>query len=392
MRKVTSETGTPATGVSFIQITLSIESAKAAKNEKRGNIMKKALALLLSSLMLVGALTGCGSKSDASNASDSSSASDGAAEEKSVTLKIHCDYTEDHPASQLLAQFCDRVSEATNGTVTIKPYYAGSLGDYTTVFDEVAQGSIDMTWGCNSTTFGEALNVWDMPYLAVTWDDAKTIYAPDSFVSTTMAELCHENGIKMLGLHMIGAGGLAAVKEPKDWDVWGVDHDFLLRVPNSDIMNLPMSAMGYRTQSVNWSELFTALQTGVVDGFVGGHPPAVYDQFRDVVKYYLQINDFFEVATISINNNTFNSLSESQQAALEEAAAWAFDESVANGEATENEYLQKMSDYGIEVIKPDESVLQNFAEHCRTEIWPELRSSINNDEVFDGLMASLNIQ
>lgn len=55
-----------------------------------------------------------------------------------MTLKIHCDYTEDHPASQLLAQFCDRVSEATNGTVTVKPYYAGALGDYTTVFDEVA--------------------------------------------------------------------------------------------------------------------------------------------------------------------------------------------------------------------------------------------------------------
>lgn len=349
--------------------------------------MKKALALLLSSLMLVSSLTGCGSGSETSGTTETASG-----EEESVTLKIHCDYTEDHPASQLLAQFCDRVSEATNGTVTVKPYYAGSLGDYSTVFDEVAQGSIDMTWGCNSVTFGEVLNIWNMPYLAVTWDDAKTIYAPDSFVSTTMTELCHDIGIKLLGLHLIGAGGLAGVKEPKDWDVWGVDHDFLLRVPNADTVNLPMSAMGYRTQSVNWSELFTALQTGVVDGFVGGHPPAVYDQFRDVVHYYLQINNFFEVATISINENTFNSLSESQQAALEEAAAWAFDESVASGEDIENEYLQKLSDYGIEVIKPDEAVLQEFADKCRTEVWPELRSSINNDAVFDGLMDYMNIQ
>lgn len=349
--------------------------------------MKRGIALLLSGLMLIGTLAGCGSKSDSSSGSSS-----GSGEEKSVTLKMHCDYTEDHPSSQLLAQFCQRVSDATDGTVTIKPYYAGSLGDYTTVFDEVAQGSIDMTWGCNSSTFGEALNIWNMPYLAATWDEAAEVFAPDSYVGTTMASLCDEVGIKLLGLHLIGAGSLAATKLPKDWETWGVDHDFLLRVPPADTVVLPMTAMGYRGQTVNWSELFTAVQTGVVDGFVGGHPPAVYDQFRDVIKYCIQFNNFFEVATISINKNTYSKLSEKQQAALEEAATWAFNESVATGEDTENEYLQKMSDYGIEVIKPDASVLQNFAEHCRTEVWPELRSTIDNDEVFDGLMESLGLQ
>ena len=98
---------------------------------------------------------------------------------------------------------------------------------------------------------------------------------------------------------------------------------------------------------------------------------------------------FFEAGTISINKDTFESLSADQQAALEEAAAWAFDESVTGGEATENEYLQKMEDYGIEVVKPDDAVLEAFAASCREEVWPELRASIDNDEVFDGLMASL---
>jgi len=347
--------------------------------------MKRRFALLMSCVMLVGILAGCGGSSDSGSSGDTGDA--GA--EKSVTLKIHCDYTEEHPAAQQLAAFCQRVSDSTNGTVTIKPYYAGSLGDYTTVFDEVAQGSIDMTWGANSTTFGEALNIWNMPYLAATWDEAAEIYKPGAFVSDAMAKLCDEAGIKLLGLHLVGAGGLAATKMPKDWDVWGVDHDFLLRVPNADTVNLPMSAMGYRTQSVNWSELFTAVQTGVVDGFVGGHPPVCYDQFRDVIKCYIQINNFFEAGTISINKDTFESLSADQQAALEEAAAWAFDESVTGGEVTENEYLQKMEDYGIEVVKPDAAVLEAFATSCREEVWPELRASIDNDEVFDGLMASL---
>lgn len=232
--------------------------------------MKKVFAFLLACVMMVGILSGCGSKSESSSSAGSSSSEP---EEKSVTLKIHCDYTEDHPTAQLLAEFCQKVSDDTNGTVTIKPYYAGSLGDYTTVFDEVAQGSIDMTFGCNSLTYGEALNIWNMPYLAPTWEKAVEYFSPGSFVSDTMSELCDEAGIKLLGLHLVGAGGLAATKMPKDWDVWGADHDFLLRVPNADTVSLPMTAMGYRVQTVNWSELFTAVQTGVVDGFVGGHPP-----------------------------------------------------------------------------------------------------------------------
>lgn len=349
--------------------------------------MKRRLAFLMSCMMLVSLLAGCGS-----SGSDSTGEGGESSGEESVTLKIHCDYTEDHPTSQLLAEFCEKVNQDTNGTVTIKPYYAGALGDYTTVFDEVAQGSIDMTFGCNSVTYGQALNIWNMPYLAPTWEDAAEIYAPDSYVSTTMKELCDEIGIELLSLHFVGAGGLAATKMPKDWETWGVDHDFLLRVPNADTTTLPMTAMGYRVQTVNWSELFTAVQTGVVDGFVGGHPPACYDQFRDVIKYYIQINNFFEVATISINKATFEKLSEDQQAALKAAAEWAYEESVARGEETENEYLQLMEDYGIEVIKPDEEILNSFAEHCRAEVWPELRDSIDNDEVFDGLMASLGLE
>ncbi|WP_251448682.1 TRAP transporter substrate-binding protein DctP [Vermiculatibacterium agrestimuris] len=344
--------------------------------------MKKVMASLLSCAMLLSVLSGCGGQAG----SDGKKGGD----EKSVTLKIHCDYTEDHPTAQILAQFCEKVSEATDGTLTVKPYYAGSLGDYTTVFDEVSKGSIDMTFGCNSTTFGQALNIWNMPYLAATWEEASELFAPGSYVNDTMTKLCDDVGIKLLGLHLVGAGGLAGTKMPTDWDVWGANHSFVLRVPNSDTVSVPMAAMGYQVQAVNWSELFTSVQTGVVDGFVGGHPPVCYDQFRDVIKYYIQINNFFEVATVSINKEVFEGLSENQQKALEDAAAWVFEESLAKGEETENEYLEKMADYGIEVIKPDDAVLEEFGAKCREEVWPKLRDSMGNDEVFDGLIESLS--
>ena len=360
--------------------------------------MKKLLALVLTCIMLTSVLAGCGGSSSGgsssggnpSGGSTSDSKGGSGSEEKSVTLRINNDYAENSPSGKLLAEFCQRVSDATDGTVTIKPYYSGALGDYVTVFEEVSKGSIDMTFNSIPVTFGEVFGITGLPYLASTWDEAAKVYASGGYLDTTMKELCGGVGVELLSLYMVGAGGLAASKMPSNWETWGAEHDILIRVPNADLHRIPMEAMGYRTQGVNWAELFTAVQTGVVDGFVGGHPAACYEQFRDVIKYYSQINNFFESAAIGINKDLFDSLSERQQKALQDAALWVFNESISRGEAEEDEYMQMMSDYGIEVIKPDPEILESWAKSCREEVWPQLKESIQNDEIFDALVASLS--
>ena len=236
--------------------------------------MKKLFAMLLACAMMASVLTGCGSSnSDSTTPADSSK--DAATEEsgeKTMTLKINNDYAESSPSGKLLAEFCQKVSDATDGTLTIKPYYSGALGDYATVFEEVSKGSIDMTFNSIPTTFGDVFGITGLPYLAGTWDDAAKVYAPGGYLDTTMKDLCSGVGVELLGLYMVGAGGLATSKMPTNWETWGADHGILIRVPNTDLHRIPMEAMGYRTQSINWAELFTAVQTGVVDGFVGGHP------------------------------------------------------------------------------------------------------------------------
>ena len=359
--------------------------------------MKKTICMILAVVMVVGLLAGCGSNTapasepatSAAPADNAAAAAPAAAEEQSVVLRINNDYAESSPSGQLLADFCQRVYDATDGTVTVKPYYSGALGDYVTVFEEVSKGSIDMSFNSIPVTFGEVFGITSLPYLTSTWDDVEKVYAVGGYLDTTMKELCSGVGVELLGLYMVGAGGLATNKMPANWETWGAKHDILIRVPNSDLHRIPMEAMGYNTQGINWAELFTAMQTGVIDGFVGGHAPTCYEQFRDVIKYYIQINNFFESAGISINKAKFESLSERQQNALREAAVWAFNESIARGEEEENEYMDLMTEYGIEVIKPDPSILADWAKKCREEVWPQLKESIGNDEIYEGLVASL---
>lgn len=338
--------------------------------------MKKTLSIVLCAVMILSLLAGCGGSSGSGGSGKS-------AEVK--TFKIHCDYVESHPVSQQLAQFCKMVEEKTNGSLIIKPYYAGQLGDYSTCFDEVAEGSLEMTFGMCSETYGAQVNITNFPYLAPTWEDALKVFAPDAYVPTFLKEFLAEHNITVLAMHCVGAGSLATNKEPKDFETWGTNKECLIRVPNAKIVYSVFQDMGYQTQGINWSELFTAVQTGVVDGFVGGHPPAVYEQFRDVVKYVYQINNFFEMAPVAINTDIYNSLTDTEKQALQEAANWVFEDSVSSGEAVENEYLQKLADYGITVVKPDPELLRSWAEKTREEVWPGLKDELGED-VYNGLI------
>lgn len=354
--------------------------------------MKKLTALVLALLMSLACFTGCGSNSSSNGTAAGSSTAapaENTNEEKNVTLRIHCDFTEDHPTSVLLQEFCDHVYEETNGTLTIQPYWASALGDYTVVFDEVVQGSIDMTFSCPSTTYGDAFNIGVLPYLAQNWDELAILMGKDSFVYQTTDAACDEIGVKLLGMHSTGAGVLATTKEVTDYGTWGTPKGVLIRVPNADYFSIPFQKMGYNTQGINWSEIFTSLQTGVIDGFVGGQAAGVYDQFRDICKYVYYINNFYEIALTAINKATFESLSENQQNALIKWSDWVYEENCKRGPELEQETMQKLADYGVNVVVPTDEEIKNLTDGCRTEVWPELVDSMIGEGGYDNLVAYL---
>ena len=355
--------------------------------------MKKTVALILALVLVVALFSGCGSSSSApassAPAANSGADSNAAPEEKSVTLRIHCDFNEDHPTSILLQEFCDHVYEETNGTVTIQPYWASLLGDYTVVFDEVVQGTIDMTFSCPSTTYGNKFNIGVLPYLAADWDELAKMMNPDSFIFKTTYDACDEIGVKLLAMHSTGAGVLATTKEVTDYGTWGTPKGILIRVPNADYFSIPFQKMGYNTQGMNWTDIFNSLQTGVIDGFVGGQAAGVYDQFRDVCTHVYYINNFYEIAMVAINKATFESLSESQQAALSKWANWVYEENCKRGPELEKETMQKLADYGLTIVVPTDEELQNLSKGCREEVWPDLVDSMIGEGGYDALMEYL---
>ena len=134
--------------------------------------------------------------------------------------------------------------------------------------------------------------------------------------------------------------------------------------------------------------VYTGLQTGVVDGQIGGTPEMALDNFKDVTKTWIQYNDHFEPAWFFVNRGLFESMPEADQQALIDAAQEVTKERFAEVEKADQAFLQQMRDAGIEVVAFDDATLEAFAHVTREEVWPPIEGEVGED-VMGRLRAAL---
>ena len=158
----------------------------------------------------------------------------------------------------------------------------------------------------------------------------------------------------------------------------------LPRCPGMDISLKWAEAMGFRTVGINYSELYTSLQTGACDAWAGGQPTVNYQSFGDVIKYYVQDDDFIETNGIYINMDLWNTFSEEQQAVFEEAANELYAQSLTDLKEDTEYYLDAMEESGIEVVRLSDEEKAELAAKTREEVWPYFEETMGKD-VFDGM-------
>ncbi len=337
--------------------------------------MKKLLAVLLS-LMLIFSMAACGS-SDSGDAQETSS--NAPTPENPITLKCATLFAEGHPVVDRMQVYAEKIAEQTDGAINIKIYPSDSLGDSTVCFEEVMKGTIDMTFNAGTSTYSELFNLPLLQYLASNYDEAEEMYGPDSWMHNLIAGVAEENNLKFLGFDFVGVGGTGFTKEPKNYTKWGEDKGVLLRCAPLEISSQWAKDMGFRTVNINYSDLYTSLQTGVCDGWSGGQPTVNYLSFGDVIKYYVQDDDFFELNGIYVNQDLWNTFSEEQQAVFETAAKELYYDSLDDLKEDTEKYLDLMEESGIKVIRLSDEEKAELAAKTREVTWPHFEETMGED-------------
>jgi len=304
-------------------------------------------------------------------------------------IKVASQYAKDHPATKALEEFKKRVEKESDGRISIRLFPANQLGDYTQVYEELRRGTIDMGLISVPSQFDTRLEVTYLHYLAMNYDEARKIYARGSALFNAMDKLHNALDVKFLGFNVEGFGGLGLAKMPENLLDPAKDKGILLRVPPMAVFKDTAADEGFNTVSVPFAELYTALQTGVADGWSGGPAILNYLQFRDVIKYFLVNNNFFENTSYLMSDKVWKSFDAEDQKLIADAVADLSAKSFQVAQDGDEEYQKKLSEAGIEVIKLSDAQLKAWADQCRKVTWPKLEERLSK-ELIDELKAQYN--
>ena len=268
------------------------------------------------------------------------------------------------------------IEKSTGGDVKLKIFAANALGDYTTVQERVSLGAIDMAVQPAATAASRKMQISAFPYIAADWKQAKEIYGPGGAINEAMKELYAKQDIVMLSAYPVYFGGVALNREAVAPGNPDVAKGIKVRVPGIKSFQLTADALGYISSPIPFSEAFTAIQTGVVDGVIGSGAEGYFASFRDVTKTYIPINTHFEVWYMLINAETFADLDSDDQVALRKAAADFEVRRWVKAEADQALNEKKLEEYGAKVIEISDEQLAAAAKKAREVVWPQILNDV----------------
>ena len=353
--------------------------------------MKKRILALALTFALALPLAACGGGSSSTPAPAETGS--GSTEEKTVTLRMasvvansELEERKTGMAAGLMT-WIDTVEAESGGTIQIDLYPDSQLASGTdAIVNGIQTGAFEVAhfttgnWASYSNAFAE-LNV---PYLYTNYDEVHSIL--DGDIGQAMKDQLERDvsGIKPLAYISIGFRQVTASKPIHSVaDMEGLK----IRTMDDALQIAAMEAMGCTVTSVNISELYSALQTKMVDAEENPLSTIYSNKFYEVNPYCCLTRHSYTSTFVFMNADVYNSLSDNQKAAIDKANEAATAASKTAAETAEAEYEELLEAEGMTIYEPTAEELAGFQE-AASSCWSQAEE-IMGSERYDALMAAL---
>lgn len=358
--------------------------------------MKKKILTVVLALSMTLSLAACGGSS-ASSGSNSGTAGSGSTGTESpdqstsggrtevLTLKLGAlgSGREDDCQSYPINKFIEIVEERTNGMIQIEYYPNGQLGGEPEMLDQVLSDSLDigvLSANVLATVWPE-LYAYNLPFafdnLEQLWDVCG-YEASDFYTSIRGAvddsELAHF--VSSFSAEFRGCQNTKRpIRSPKDFS--GLTY----RVMAGEVFTDIFQSLGASTATVTFSELYTGLQQGIVDGEDVGLSMFYDQKFCEVEKYATQFNITATINAMVVSDGCWNKLTEEEIQIFQEAAKEAEKASYDHVSASVEHYVELCREAGVEVITHEE-LTEEEIQACKDAVapmWEKYKTIVGTD-------------
>ena len=341
---------------------------------------KRLIALVMACVMALSLLTACGGGTGGSSTGEAAEYS----AENPINLRLASDAPAEHVATGLNNDLCALVAEKTEGRVTMQYFPSSQLGGYETVYEEMMMGSIDCAQITAPDAMDARLGIAYLPYYALSYDQASVLFAPDSFVGQMMKEICGSHGVRWMGFCLEGFIGMGTTKEPANLDSDDLAADKNIKIRTASMLTLRncWEDLGYDAITVAYNEVPTAIQTNVVEGWVGGTPNMNYAWVGELLSHMYVNYAHAEATSYMMSQKSLDKLTEEDQALVIEAFEEISMKSFEAAEENERNYMDKLAaDYGVTVVEDSMERREEIAAFVREVTWPGLEEMMGADTI-----------
>lgn len=250
-----------------------------------------------------------------------------------------------------LQKMRDLLEAKTDGAATIEIFPAGQLGDEAQLIESVLLGSLDMAMSSNSmaSNYIEDFQVFDLPFLfpSIAGLSAKV---EEEKVADMMQESANGAGFELLGVY---SSGIRHLMTSKPVASIGDIKDLKIRTMQNPVHVEAFRAYGANPTPMAYSELYGALQAGVVDGAEGAATNYTGQKLYEVAPDFALVGWLNMTALVVMQKATFDALPENIQTALLEAAHESAQWQRTYVADQEKPLLEALVAKGVKITKPD---------------------------------------
>lgn len=249
--------------------------------------------------------------------------------------------------------FADKVAELTDGSVEVKVYDNGTLFTQENEFDALVSGEADMAYISFPTLATQipSFSMFGSGYFFSSYDHMTSVLNGPIAEENIWPQVRDTLGIEPLGSMYLGSRQINT--RNRQVNSYADMEGLLMRMPNSESWLFLGEALGANPTPLSFSELYTALQTGAVDGQDNPLPTVEKAKFYEVTNYIAITNHVIDSIMPCINKAKWDSLTVDQQSAVREAARAAIEFNDKARIESEASLVKFFEGEGMTVTYPD---------------------------------------